>query len=182
MTNEVGVPARPTPDGRTERAEPVDRGTPLRFVLFLGVFLAIVGVILATGTLLPGSVLIAPPYAVTAYLMVFDRGQRYARPRNIVVSYLFVLASSEVFAVALGVTILALLLNVLTVSVFISFTPFSHPPALALTIFSYLFHDPLRFTVESLLVLLLVAAADIAFDRIRWFRERLNPPPSRSPA
>ena len=143
------------------------------FSLYLAIFLAIVGVILAFKSLL-----IAPPYAVSAYLIVFDRESKYARSRNIVVSYLFVIASSEAFTLVLGVTDLALVLNVLVVSVFITVTPYAHPPALALTIFSYIVHDPWSFTVTSLIVLGIVAAADALIDRTPRLRTALARPAS----
>jgi CBS-domain-containing membrane protein len=134
--------------------------------------LAIVGVIVVSRTLL-----IAPPYAVSAYLMVFNRGSRYAQPRNIVTSYLVVIASSVAFEYALGVTILALVLNVIVVSLFISFTPFSHPPALALTIFSYIVRDSPAFVLTSLVVLFIVTGADILIGRVGWIRRQLEGTP-----
>jgi CBS-domain-containing membrane protein len=144
-------------------------GTVVRFSLYFALFLAIVGVIVVFKTLL-----IAPPYAVTAYLVVFNRGTKYAQPRSIVASYLVVIASSEAFEFAFGVTILALVLNVTLVSLFIAFTQFSHPPALALTIFSYIVHDSFNFVLTSLIVLLIVAAADIAMQRVGPIRKLLG--------
>ncbi|MGI0067415.1 MAG: hypothetical protein ACREB9_03210 [Thermoplasmata archaeon] len=63
------------------------------------------------------------------------------------------MASAALFQAALGLTVLALVLNVLVVSLFVTFTPFSHPPALALTIFSFIAHDTTTFTETSLIVL-----------------------------
>lgn len=149
------------------------RETVLRFSVFFALFLAIVGVIVGFKTLL-----IAPPYAVTAYLVVFNRGTSYAQPRSIVASYLVVIASSEAFEFVFGVTLLGLVLNVTVVSLFITFTRFAHPPALALTIFSYIVHDSLSFVVSSLVVLAIVAVADVAIERSGSIRTRLSAGPS----
>ncbi len=146
---------------------PGSLGTAGRFVLFLAIFLAIVGVILGSGTLL-----IAPPYAVTAYLVVFNRDSRYSEPSSILASYLVVIVSSEALELLLGVSTLALVLNVGLVSLFIAFTRYSHPPALALTIFSYIVHDSIGFVLSSLVVLGIVIVADLVIERA-W--------PSRQP-
>ena len=152
------------------------RRTIARFAVFFALFLAIVGVIVGSKNLF----LIAPPYAVTAYLVVFNRDTRYARPASIVASYLVVIASSELFEFAFGVTVAALLLNVTVVSLFITFTPLSHPPALALTIFSYIVHDSAAFVLASLVVLVIVAAADVAIVRIVSLRHALEDEDPRS--
>ncbi len=154
-------------------ASPTLEQRAVRFGLFFALFLAIVGVILLSKTLL-----IAPPYAVTAYLVVFNRGSRYAEPRSIVASYLVVIATSEAFEYALGITELAVILNVTVVSLFIAFTPYSHPPALALTIFSYLVHDSLSFIAASLVVLAIVGVADVAILRSRRIQRYLGDSPS----
>lgn len=140
-----------------------------RFLAFLAIFLSIVALRLGSQTLL-----IAPPFAVTGYLVVFHPGTRYARPTGIVASYLVVIASSEMFEFLFGVTTLSLVLNVILVSVFITFTPWSHPPALALTIFSYLVHDSLSFVLASLAVLLIVTAADLAIRNVSVLRTMLG--------
>jgi CBS-domain-containing membrane protein len=149
------------------------RRTGVRFSIFFAIFLAIVGVIIVSKTLL-----IAPPYAVSAYLMVFNRGTKYAQPRSIVASYLVVIASSVAFEYVLGVTLVALVLNVAVVSLFISFSPFSHPPALALTIFSYIVRDSPAFVLTSVIVLIIVAAADLAIGRVPQIRQWLENGPS----
>jgi len=145
------------------------RGTGVRFLLFFAIFLAIVEVIVVSKTLL-----IAPPYAVTAYLMVFNRGTKYAQPRSIVASYLVVIASSVAIEYAFGVTVLALVLNVTVVALFIAFTEFSHPPALALTIFSYIVRDSPNFVLTSLVVLFIVVVADITMARVGPVRQLLD--------
>lgn len=135
-------------------------GRAVCFALFLAIFLAIVGVILGTGTLL-----IAPPFAVTAYLVVFNRSSHYSEPRAILASYLVVIATSEGFQYLLGLSTAALVLNVIVVAAFIAFTRYSHPPALALTIFSYIVHDSLSFVLSSLVVLAIVIVADVGIER-----------------
>jgi len=140
--------------------DPVALSTAACYALFLVLFLAIVAVIWGSGTLL-----IAPPYAVTAYLVVFDRKSRYAAPSSILASYLVVIGSSELFEFFLGISLLALVLNVVLVSLFIAFTRFSHPPALALTIFSYIVHDSPVFVLSSLVVLAMVTVADTLIER-----------------
>ncbi len=141
----------------------------IQYLVFFAIFLAIVGIILGSRSLL-----IAPPYAVTAYLVVFNRGSKYAQLRSVVGSYLAVIALSGVFELVLGVTVLALVLNVAAVSLFITFTPYSHPPALALTIFSYIAHDSVAFSLTSLVVLVIVAGADAAITRIPQVRRLLE--------
>lgn len=145
------------------------RGALVRFSLFFAIFLIIIGVIVVFKNLL-----IAPPYAVTAYLMVYNRGSRYAQPRSIVAAYLVVIASSAALEFVLGVTVLSLTLNVALVSLFISFTPFTHPPALALTIFSYLVRDSPSFVLTSLVVLLIVVVVDIVFGQVGPVRRLLD--------
>lgn len=145
------------------------RASLVRFSLFFAIFLLIIGVIVVFKNLL-----IAPPYAVTAYLMVYNRGSRYAQPRSIVAAYLVVIASSAALEFVLGVTVLSLTLNVALVSLFISFTPFTHPPALALTIFSYLVRDSPSFVLTSLVVLLIVVVVDVVFGQVGPVRRLLD--------
>ena len=164
---EPGTRSRPRPDAASGPVRSF--GTVVPFLLFLAIFLAIVGVIVGSGTLL-----IAPPYAVTAYLLVFNRESRYSRPSSIAASYLVVIASSEAFEYVLGISVAALVLNVVVVSMFIAFTRYSHPPALALTIFSYLVHDSVAFVLSSLVVLLIVTVASVAIERI-WPRSAAGP-------
>ncbi len=149
---------------------PAAPNTWVRFGLFLAIFLAIVGVIVGTGSLL-----IAPPFAVTAYLVAFHRENRYSVPSSIVASYLVVIASSEAFEIFLGISVLALVLNVVLVASFITFTRFTHPPALALTIFSYIVHDSLTFVLSSIVVLVIVTVADIAIERVWPVRPESRP-------
>ncbi|PSN93183.1 hypothetical protein B9Q06_12610 [Candidatus Marsarchaeota G2 archaeon ECH_B_2] len=105
-----------------------------------------------------GVFLLAPPYDVTAYLVVFERQSKFSKPTSAVFSYIIVIVTSVTLHLLLGDGIISLTLNVLMVAAFISFTRFSHPPALALTIFSYLTNDTLGFSLTSLLVLAIIFA------------------------
>ena len=58
-----------------------------------------------------------------------------------------------------------MILNVLIVSAFVTFTDLTHPPAIALTIFSYIAGDPLDFTISSGLSLLALFAASLIIEK-----------------
>ncbi len=145
-------------------------GTIRKYLVFVIVLLGVFEVISLTKNLL-----LAPPYAVSIYLTVFDHHSRFARPESIATSYAVVIASSSVFQYWLGATVLTLLLNVLLVSSFISFTPYTHPPALALTLFSYLVHDLMSFTIASIVVLAIVVVVDLILDRTDLLNDRPGP-------
>lgn len=102
------------------------------------------------------SLLLAPPYAVTLYLIIYDSGGKYSSQTAIAISYLFVLATTEILHIFLGVSEFSLILNVIVVGLFISLSRHTHPPALALTIFSYIVHATFLFIVTSLLALALI--------------------------
>src|SRR5579875_3339042 len=103
-----------------------------------------------------GVFLLAPPYDVTAYLVVFEKKSKFSKPTSTVFSYVIVIVTSAILHLLLGDSIISLTLNVLIVAAFISFTRFTHPPALA--IFSYLTNDTLGFSLTSLLVLAIIFA------------------------
>jgi len=147
------------------------RATAIRFAVFFLLFLAIVAVIV-----LSKSLLIAPPYAVTAYLVVFNRGSKYAEPSSILGSYLVVIGTTELFQYTFGVTVPALVANVTVVGLFIAFTKYSHPPALALTIFSYIVHESVPFVLTSLVVLLIVIVAALVIQRAAPLQRLLADP------
>lgn len=117
-----------------------------------------------------GVFLLAPPYDVTAYLVVFEKESKFSKPTSVVFSYVMVIVTSTILHFLLGVGIISLTLNVLIVAAFIAFTRFTHPPALALTIFSYLTNDTLGFSLTSLLVLAIIftfaKASEIALKRL----------------
>ena len=128
-------------------------------------FLACVSIlILITGSF---SLLLAPPYAVTLYLIIYDSRGKYSSPLAITISYLFVLVTTEILHVSLGISEFSLILNVIAVSLFISLSRYSHPPALALTIFSYIEHNTFLFIVTSLLALLLILAMAYIIRKLR---------------
>jgi hypothetical protein len=113
-----------------------------------------------------GLLLLAPPYGVTAYLSTFMRESEFSKPESIVLSYLAVILSTEGFHFFYGYSVFALLLNVFVVSAFISFTKFKHPPAIALTIFSYIFHAAVSFVLASVVVLAMIVSVRMVVGRV----------------
>ena len=63
--------------------------------------------------------LIAPPYAVTAYLIIFEHGGKYSKKKSVFVSYLFVIFSSELIHLMLGISPVYMTLLVIFVFVLI---------------------------------------------------------------
>jgi hypothetical protein len=108
--------------------------------------------------------LLAPPYAVTAYLIIFEHGGKFSKKKSVLFSYLFVIFSSEFIHLALGISPLYMTANVIIVSAFISFTGNNHPPAIALTIFSYIVHSTVYFALTSILVLLVIMILAYSMD------------------
>lgn len=101
-----------------------------------------------------GEYILAPPYAVSAYLVVFQRNTKYSSRESLIASYGVVITSSDIFHFLLGLSLVGMILNVLIVSAFVTFTNLTHPPAIALTIFSYLAGDPMDFTISTVLSLI----------------------------
>ena len=126
-------------------------------------FLIIFAVILSLITI-RGNYILAPPYAVSAYLVVFQRNTKYASRKSLAATYLLVIITSDIIHLAFGAALWGLILNVIIVSAFITFTEFSHPPAIALAIFSYIAGDPLDFTISSLLALSALLAGSLILD------------------
>lgn len=108
--------------------------------------------------------LLAPPYAVTAYLIIFEHGGKFSKKKSVVLSYLFAIFSSELIHVTLGISPVFMALNVIAVSGFIAFTGNNHPPAIALTIFSYIVHNTIFFAITSILVLLVIIILAYSMD------------------
>ena len=108
--------------------------------------------------------LIAPPYAVTAYLIIFEHGGKYSKKKSVLVSYLFVIFSSELIHLTLGISPVYMTVNVIVVSAFISVTDYKHPPAIALTIFSYIVHSTVYFAITSIMVLLVIIILAYSMD------------------
>ncbi|MGP6293554.1 HPP family protein [Caldiplasma sukawensis] len=102
------------------------------------------------------SLLLSPPFAVTAYLSIFKNKESYSKASSIIISYVIVVLSTELFHITLGLGYLSLTFNVLLISFFITFTEFNHPPAIALTIFSYISHSPEKFVISSISIALLI--------------------------
>ncbi|MGC8608542.1 MAG: hypothetical protein ACP5UV_01580 [Thermoplasmata archaeon] len=99
---------------------------------------------------------LAPPYAVTAYLVTMDPKGKYSRAENIALSYIIVIITTEILHFLLGFSYIPLIINVLIVSIFISYSKYSHPPAIALTIFSYIIHGTVPFVIASVSVLAMI--------------------------
>jgi hypothetical protein len=108
--------------------------------------------------------LLAPPYAVSAYLIIFEHGGKFSKKKSVLFSYLFVIFSSEFIHLTLGISPLYMAANVIIVSAFISFTGNNHPPAIALTIFSYIVHSTVYFALTSILVLLVIMILAYSMD------------------
>lgn len=124
------------------------------------IFLSILGVILSLVTI-RGNYILAPPYAVSAYLIVFERNTKYSSMGSLVSTYALVILSSDTLHFLLGVSLVGMVLNVVIVSAFVTFTNLTHPPAIALTIFSYIAGNPLDFTISSVLSMAALLAASL---------------------
>ncbi len=137
----------------------------LVFLLILAVIFSLVAI--------RGSFILAPPYAVSAYLVVFQRNTKYSSRESLIATYAIVILSSDAFHFLLGESLIGMILNVLIVSAFVTFTNLTHPPAIALTIFSYIAGDPLDFTISSGLSLLALLAASLIIENVsvsEWSR------------
>ncbi|MCL4451421.1 MAG: HPP family protein [Candidatus Thermoplasmatota archaeon] len=130
------------------------------YVIYLIIFAVIVSLIT-----IRGNYILAPPYAVSAYLVVFQRNTKYSSRKSLMSTYLLVIITSDIIHLALGAALDGLILNVIIISAFITFTELSHPPAIALAIFSYIAGDPLDFTISSFLALAALLASSLILDR-----------------
>lgn len=128
------------------------------------IYLIILGAIFSLITL-RGDYILAPPYAVSAYIVVFQRNTKYASRKSLISAYLLVILTSDVIQLVLGFGLAGMLLNVIVVSAFITFTDLSHPPAIALAIFSYIVSDPIDFTISSLLALAAIVVGSYIIDK-----------------
>lgn len=127
-------------------------------------FLIILAVILSLISL-RGNFLLAPPYAVSAYLIVFEHGTKYSDWKSLTATYLLVIAGSDIMHVLFRSNLYGMVFNLILVSAFITFTGFSHPPAIALSIFSYIANNPVDFTVSSLLALAALLVSSYIIER-----------------
>ncbi len=130
------------------------------YVVFLLIF-AVIFLLVA----IKGNYILAPPYAVSAYLVVFQRNTKYSSRESLIATYALVILSSDAFHFLLGESIFGMIINVLIVSAFVTFTDLTHPPAIALTIFSYIAADPLGFTISTVLSLLALLAASFILEK-----------------
>ncbi|MGC8696576.1 MAG: HPP family protein [Conexivisphaera sp.] len=137
----------------------MDRARLRHFTMYLAVLTAILWM-----SSISRQFVLAPPYAVSAYLLTFERDTKFSRRSGFVASYLFAVASSEALHAIVGSSELAMSANIVLVSMFVAMTRYCHPPAIALTIFSYLVYRDLPFVVTSLAVIALVLAASFAED------------------
>ncbi|MEM3846161.1 MAG: HPP family protein [Candidatus Parvarchaeota archaeon] len=128
------------------------------------IYLAIFGAIISLISIRKNYIL-APPYAVSAYLIVFQRRTKYSSRSGIIASYLFVILSSYILHILFSQSILGMVLNVIAVSALITFTGFTHPPAIALTIFSYLDDNIIDFTISTLLALIILVVSSLLIDQ-----------------
>ncbi|MHB8396353.1 MAG: hypothetical protein ACYDBK_04010 [Thermoplasmataceae archaeon] len=58
-----------------------------------------------------------------------------------------------------------MVISVVIVSAFVTFTTHTHPPAIALTIFSYIAGNPLDFTISSVLSLVALLATSLITEK-----------------
>jgi hypothetical protein len=128
------------------------------------IFLAITSIVLILISF-RSDFLLAPPYAVSAYLIVFSQKSHRYNGKSVVAAYLLVIAGSDLAHIIAGANVAGMLLNVIIVSAFITFTNLSHPPAIALSIFSYITNSPLDFTISSLLALMALVISTILLGR-----------------
>lgn len=133
----------------------------VNFLLYLG-FISLIVI----GASFDNLFLVAPPYAVSLYLTTFESKSKFSRKKNIIISYSFVIVTTELIHVIMGIGTIPLLVNLILVSAFISFSGYSHPPAIALTIFSYIEHQLTAFTIDSIVIMGVIIIAAIVNEKI----------------
>ncbi len=139
----------------------MDKIKNLRFISFI--VLVIVIVIISLKFKLT---LLAPPFAVSAYLITSEHRGEFSGPYSVAISYIFVIITTTIFHIFLGVGTISLILNIAIVGLFITYTQFRHPPALALTIFSFIAHNDFLFIISALSIAALLFISDLLLDRI----------------
>ncbi len=105
-------------------------------------------------------ILLAPPFAVSAYLITVENRGRFSHPNSLIISYLLVITLTTIFHMLMGTQYLSIYLNVSLVAIFITYSRFRHPPAIALTIFSYIAHNDVLFVESSLMIAVILWFAD----------------------
>lgn len=140
-----------------------DNLTPEKVKNYL-IFLRILGIMFSL-IAIRGDYILAPPYAVSSYLVVFQRNTKYSSRESLTATYALVIISSDALHFLFGGSLVGMIFNVLIVSAFVTFTNLTHPPAIALTIFSYMAGDPLDFTISSGHSLLALLAASLIIEK-----------------
>jgi hypothetical protein len=122
--------------------------------------------VVATVAVYTHLLLLAPPLGVTVYLATLARRSDASRPEVVAGSYAFVMASTLVLQTVLGFSTVTAVTNVLLVSAFIFFTRFKHPPAVALTLFSFIAHTTVTLVLTVAVFLAIVIGIQFAVERI----------------
>ena len=99
---------------------------------------------------------LAPPFAVSSYLAVYERNTKFSNSVSIISSYLFVLFVTMIVRVFISDIETGLIVSTLLAIAFISFTKFEHPPMIALTIFSFLVPNFQAFAESTFIALALI--------------------------
>lgn len=122
-----------------------------RYLIFFGSFLLVL-LLSHSGE----DFIIAPPYGVSLYLVVCDSNSRYSQYSCITFSYLLVITTTFLIHTLLGDTIYTMTLNVFLISLLMTLTGLVHPPAIALTIFTFLIKNVDSVALFSLLFLIII--------------------------
>ncbi|CAC12464.1 hypothetical membrane protein [Thermoplasma acidophilum] len=130
------------------------------FAYFLIIFAVIVAISLVFRV-----ALLAPPFAVSAYLITVAHRGKYSMPESVLISYIAVILITTAFHLSIGVGPISLYLTTLAVAAIITFTKYSHPPAIALAIFSFIVHSDVIFAESSLIIVAVLVVSDILIHR-----------------
>ena len=107
----------------------------------------------------------ATQYAVSAYLIIFERNTKFSSRWSLATTYALVILSSDILHFFLGGSLAGMVINVVIGFAFVTFTNLAHPPAIALTIFSYIAGNPLDFTISSVPSLGALLAASLITEK-----------------
>ena len=127
------------------------RSRVLSFLMLILVF----GLILYLTNFTRGLYL-APPFAVSSYLAVYERNTKFSNSVSIISSYLFVLFVTMIVRIFISDIEIGLIVSTLLAMAFISFTRFEHPPMIALTIFSFIVPNFQAFAESTFIALALI--------------------------
>lgn len=109
---------------------------------------------------------LAPPFAVSTYLAVYERNTRFSGSVSIISSYIFVLFVTFTVRIFISDIEIGLIVSTIIAMAFISFTRFEHPPMIALTIFSFLVPDFQAFAESTLIALVLIISGRLLALRL----------------